>query len=120
MTAQSLTSPLTFLTANMQYKITSAEGRKLTVNFTFDDGTVLTWKKMDLQPVGYDVPDEEGRIRLAFFDPMDDVKAFLENWMRAYAQGKEKTSQTKTLDSTLVNKNFTVKAVVETDVLVQE
>ena len=88
--------------------IKSAEGRVLDVTFMFDDGTILN-KKLDLQPIGYDAVDEEGRPTVLKRDPLDDVKGYMESWMQAYLRGKE--DEAKTVDTVLLNKKFAVEDV---------
>lgn len=75
----------------MNYTIKAQSGRLVTVEFDFGNGETLT-KKMDLQPVGYDVFDEEGRPTLMFKDPFNDIDGFFRDYMNAYLRGKEQKS----------------------------
>ena len=66
----------------MKHIINSAEGRKVNVTFTFDDGSTLV-KNMDLQPYSRSAFDDKGREYLVFTDPLDDVNAYMKAWMEA-------------------------------------
>ncbi len=75
----------------MTYKINSQEGRKVNVTLDFGNGETKT-KDMDIQPVGYDVIDSEGRRTLAFKDPFDDIDTFFKGHMESYVAGKAAAS----------------------------
>lgn len=97
----------------MKYKINSADGRLINVTFTYDDGTVIT-KKLDLQPIGYDALDGEGKPIVLKYDPIDDVEKHLSDYMIAYERGRAISE--REVPSNLIGKTTTVvMPVVEAD-----
>jgi hypothetical protein len=99
----------------MTYKINSQDGRLVNVTLDFGNGETLT-KKMDIQPVGIDAHDAEGRAIIVLKDPFDDIDTFFNDHMEAYMRGKE----AQAIPTLVVGKAIDPVAAIEAKELARE
>lgn len=82
----------------MKLKINSKEGRLVNFTITFEDGSERT-KTMDLQPVGFDDVDEDGKPIIVFVDPLDDLVGYLKEYTKNLWDGLQKEKSDKQKES---------------------